>query len=136
MIKHDYIDDQTIKLLIDGFYSKLRQEPVLGAIFEKAIGTSDSDWQPHLEKMYDFWSSIMLSTGRYRGTPMQKHQELPRFQIELFDRWLYLFKETAQELHTDDIVAQYSEKSSRIAESLKLSIYFKPNGTSHANSSQ
>ena len=29
------------------------------------------DWKPHLARMYAFWSSVMLMTGRYHGQPMQ-----------------------------------------------------------------
>ena len=33
---------------------------------------------PHLTKMYAFWSSVMLPTGRYKGNPVVKHFALPR----------------------------------------------------------
>jgi hemoglobin len=76
--------------------------------------------------MYDFWSSIMLTSGRYHGNPLQKHRALPPFESALFDRWLALFAETARELHDGPTAELYIDKSRRIAESLKLGLYYKP----------
>jgi hemoglobin len=120
--KYNHITEDNIKLLVDQFYTKIRQNPQLSAIFERAIGENESDWSPHLGKMYDFWSSVMLKSGRYHGTPMQKHMALPPFDLSLFDKWLELFLQTANEIYTDDIAAQYYAKSSNIARSLKLGI--------------
>ena len=72
--------------------------------------------------MYAFWSSIMLTSGRYSGTPVKKHTDLPFFDLALFERWLELFEETAREIYTEDIVLQYQQKSQNIARSLKLNI--------------
>lgn len=119
------ITEETIKRLVDAFYEKVRSDAVLAPIFITIMGESDADWKEHLQVMYAFWSSVMLTSGRYRGNPLQKHKDLPAFDITLFDRWLALFEQTAQELHTPDTAAQYVAKSRRIAESLKLGIYYK-----------
>ena len=119
---YNYIDEETIKLLVDRFYDNVRQDKELSLIFDDAIGTDEESWKPHLERMYAFWSSIMLKTGRFHGTPMQKHQELPAFDLKLFQNWLVLFEDTVSSLHTDDIAQKYKEISTRIAQSLKLGI--------------
>ena len=120
------ITEETIRQLVDRFYGKVRKDAQLAPIFNNAIGTDEAEWQPHLQRMYDFWSSVMLSGGRYRGTPMKKHQDLPAFDATLFDRWLKLFEETARELHTPDIAERYIAKSRMIAESLKYGLYYRP----------
>jgi hemoglobin len=125
-MKEDVITEATIKRLVDDFYLKMRRDPQLGPVFSAAIGDSDAAWGPHLEKMYAFWSSVMLTSGRYHGNPLQKHKDLPAFDMRLFDRWLELFAQTAQELHAPEIAALYIAKSRRIAESLKLGLYYKP----------
>lgn len=125
-MKEDVITEATIKRLVDDFYLKVRRDAQLGPVFEAAIGKSDTEWGPHLEKMYAFWSSIMLTSGRYHGNPLKKHKDLPAFDIRLFDRWLELFAQTAHEVHTPDIASTYIGKSLRIAESLKLGLYYKP----------
>ncbi len=124
--KNDTVNEATIKLLVDSFYNKIRRDKDLAPIFEDSIGTTNEMWKPHLERMYLFWSSIMLSSGSYHGNPMQKHKSIPSFQPELFDRWLALFEETARELHTNNVAEIYVERSKRIAKSLKLALYYKP----------
>ena len=71
--KMNRITEDSIKTLVDNFYIKVRQDTELGSIFNEAIGYSDEEWQPHLEKLYAFWSSIMLASRRYHGNPMKKH---------------------------------------------------------------
>ncbi len=120
------VTEENIKKLVDTFYGKVRRDPSLSPIFAAVIGDSQEQWKPHLEKMYAFWSSIMLTTGRYHGNPLKKHKDLPAFDIKLFDRWLALFAETAKEIYSSEIAELYISKSQRIAESLKLGIYYKP----------
>ena len=122
----DVITEESIKELVNRFYQKVRENKDLGPIFDKVIGEDDRDWEPHLERMYAFWSSIMLTSGRYHGNPMKKHKDLPQFDKDLFDVWLSLFAETAREVHTKPIAERYIDRSKRIAESLKLSLYYKP----------
>src|SRR5215471_17047518 len=86
------ITEAMIEQLVRAFYDKVRADAVLGPIFEARI----RDWEPHLQQMFAFWSSVALMTGRYHGTPMVKHMRLP-VDAAHFDRWLGLFEETARE---------------------------------------
>lgn len=117
------ITEPDIRVLVDAFYVKVRADAVLGPIFARAI---PGDWQPHLEKMYAFWSSVMLTSGRYKGNPVSKHLALPGMTPELFTRWLALFDATCRELFDDDIAAAFRGKAERIAESLKLALFYRP----------
>jgi truncated hemoglobin YjbI len=56
------LTEASIVRLVDAFYAKVRRDPQLGPVFDRAIG-ADS-WPAHLDKMYGFWSSVMLTTGR------------------------------------------------------------------------
>lgn len=123
--KLNRVTEESIKQLVDNFYVKVRQDTELGPIFNGAIGNSDDEWQPHLEKLYAFWSSVMLGSGRYHGNPMKKHADLPPFDLSLFDHWLELFAETVYELHTKDIAIQYQIKSQGIARNLRFVIHSK-----------
>lgn len=118
------ITEESIKILIDNFYQKVRQNPELKPLFENKIGTSYEAWKPHLQTMYDFWSSIMLSSGKYKGNPLKKHKDLEPFDENNFAIWLKLFKETAQEIFEDDIAQKFVEKSEMIAKSLRYGLYF------------
>lgn len=87
------LDEAVLDRLVRRFYGRVRQDPVLGPVFADVI----DDWEPHLERMVAFWSSVALMTGRYHGRPMQKHAPLPIGE-EHFDRWLALFRDTAREV--------------------------------------
>lgn len=63
----DVITEDSIKDLVDRFYAKVHNDSQLGPVFNRAIGENDQDWEPHLERMYAFWSSVMLTSGRYHG---------------------------------------------------------------------
>ena len=93
----------------------------LGPVFNGAIG----DWPGHLERLAAFWSSVMLTSGRYKGNPMAAHlKHRSSIAPEMFDRWLGLWRETARE-HLDEPAAQaIIDKAERIAESLQLGLYF------------
>ncbi|MEQ9124801.1 MAG: group III truncated hemoglobin [Alphaproteobacteria bacterium] len=111
------IDEAMIATLVDAFYAEVRRDPVLGPIFEARI----DDWTPHLARMYAFWSSVTLMTGRYHGQPMAKHQPLP-IDARHFDRWLELFETAAARVCPPVAAAHFVERARRIAESLELGV--------------
>jgi hemoglobin len=111
------IDDRMIESLVRCFYAKVREDTVLAPIFDARI----QDWESHLERMCDFWSSVALMTGRYHGSPMTKHMPLP-VDAAHFDRWLALFEEAAEEICPPAAEAHFVERARRIAESLELGV--------------
>lgn len=111
------IDDAMIERLVRGFYSRARRDPVIGPIFEGRV----RDWEAHLARMCDFWSSVALMSGRYHGQPMLAHLSLPVDTLH-FDRWLELFAQAAQELCPPAAAAHFIERAHRIADSLELGI--------------
>ena len=108
--------------LVDRFYAKIRTDPQLGPIFERVVR---GKWDTHLEKMRDFWSSVMLTTGRYKGAPVPAHLRIKDIEPRLFDRWLQLFGETCDELFDGEVAEAFRAKAARIAESLKLALFFR-----------
>jgi hemoglobin len=106
-----------VEVLVRRFYEKVRTDWLLGPVFESRI----RNWEPHLKRMCEFWSSVTLMTGRYRGTPMAKHLPLPVDAVH-FDRWLVLFKETAREVCEPRAADHFIERTRRIAESLEIGI--------------
>ncbi|HXT09516.1 MAG TPA: group III truncated hemoglobin [Roseiarcus sp.] len=111
------IDEAMIERLVRGFYVRVRADAVLGPIFASKI----QDWEPHLEKMFAFWSSLALMSGRYHGQPMAKHLPLP-VDARHFDRWLALFEESARELCPPEAADHFLMLARRVAESLELGI--------------
>jgi hemoglobin len=116
------IDEAALERLVDAFYARVRLDAELGAIFNDAI----HDWPEHLEKLTAFWSSVMLTSGRYKGQPVPAHmRHRDRITPELFQRWLALWAQTTDELIVPDAAAALQAKAARIAESLQLAMYFR-----------
>jgi hemoglobin len=111
------IDDTMIECLVRGFYAKVREDALLAPVFTARI----RDWEPHLQRMCAFWSSVTLMSGRYHGSPMARHLPLP-VEAAHFDRWLALFEETARELCPHAAAMHFIERARRIAESIELGI--------------
>lgn len=109
------INESSIGVLVDRFYTRVRQDEVLGPFFAAAI---PGDWEPHLETMRSFWSSLMLASGRYKGNPMMAHLLLPRIGSEHFDRWLGLWKQTTSELFSPETASLFLGKAQSMAERL------------------
>jgi hemoglobin len=111
------LTEAMIERLVRSFYEKVRADEVLAPVFEARIG----DWEPHLQQMCAFWSSVALMSGRYHGSPMVKHLPLP-VDAGHFDRWLALFETTAREVCPPQAEAHFVERARRIAASLELGI--------------
>lgn len=108
-----------IHAVVHAFYGKLHHDPALGPIFERVIG---ADWDAHMAKMCDFWSSVLLMSGRFKGAPMQAHVAISDLRPTDFTHWLHLFAETAGETCPPEAAALFVAKSQMIAQSLQLGI--------------
>lgn len=120
---HPEIDEDIIKTLVHSFYARVRADAEIGPIFERVIG---DDWDTHLAKMCDFWSSVMLLSGRYKGQPMVAHMRLKMIRPEHFQRWLELFRQTAAEVCSAEIAPLFIARAENIARSLQLGMFFQP----------
>ena len=120
---HPSIDESKIDALVRHFYGRVREDDELGPIFAQAI---TGDWEPHLQKIMDFWSSVLLKTGRYSGQPMQKHVALEQVRPEHFGLWLTMFEESAQALFEPEVARVFTERAHLIARSLQLGMFGMP----------
>jgi hemoglobin len=115
------ITEEDIDRLVPAFYARVRNDALLGPIFNGAV----DDWPHHLEKLKAFWSSVMLTSGRYKGNPMAAHvKHEPHMQREAFARWLELWQQTSEELLGPEAAAAFQDRAGRIAESLQLGVQF------------
>jgi hemoglobin len=121
--RHGELTEETIKTLVDEFYARVRRDPVLGPIFTNAI--AGDAWPNHLGKMYAFWSSVMLRSGRYKGNPVAVHHDVAGIAPALFGNWLDLFETTVVDLFEPAIADRFTGAARRIAESLKLALFFR-----------
>jgi hemoglobin len=74
-----------VQLLVNTFYTGIQAHSTLGPIFAKRI--ENGNWQPHLEKMYRFWGTLLLYTQTYSGSPFDKHIGLG-IEADHFKEWL------------------------------------------------
>ncbi len=112
------IDEAMIEKQVHTFYGRVRLHPVLGPIFNAAI----ADWDEHLAKLCDFWSSVLLMTGRFKGSPMAAHARNPDIADDHFPVWLDLFAATAYEVCPPAAAQMFVEKSRMIGRSLALGL--------------
>ena len=115
------VTEERLKTLVDLFYAKVRRDPLIGPVFNRAI----DDWPGHLDKLQAFWSSVMLTSGRYKGRPLPAHiRHADAITPASFERWLSLWRETTEEVMPAPAAAALQDKAARIAESLSLGIEF------------
>jgi len=118
----DEINEADLQRLIPAFYNRVRADDMIGALFNKAI----DDWPHHLEMLVAFWSAVMRSAGRYKGSPMAAHlRHQAAIRPEMFERWLALWTETTDQLMPPAAAAALQAKARRIAESLSLALFYR-----------
>lgn len=115
--------DEAIRRLVDRFYARARRDALLGPVFARALGEDDAAWAAHLARLGDFWSSVMVRSGRYHGDPFSAHLHLPDIQPAMFERWLALFGETCAELFEPELADAFRERAERIARSLRMGLF-------------
>jgi hemoglobin len=118
------LSEAQIGALLDLFYTKVRADSELGPVFGREI--TEEEWPAHMATIRDFWSSVMLKSGRYRGNPLQVHKEIEGVSPELFKRWLALFEEACREMLPPDLAEAMHGRAVQIADSLKAGLFFRP----------
>lgn len=79
---------EQLRTLVETFYGRVQDDALLGPVFERHL---DGGWPAHLDRMVDFWSSVLLGTRTFQGDPVARHAALPEIGPEHFDRWIDLF---------------------------------------------
>lgn len=114
------VSEALIARLVETFYERVRRDPLIGPIFDETV----EDWGAHLGRLGDFWSSVTLMSGRYKGKPIPAHAKLPGMGAAHFARWLALFRDTARDVCPLQAAALFIDRAERIANSLQVGIAF------------
>jgi hemoglobin len=113
---------EDIKKLVDTFYEKVREDELIGRIFNERI---QNRWPQHLEKMYTFWQTLLLGERTYFGSPFPPHANLP-ISHNHFERWMQLFNQTLDELFTGEKAEEAKWRAAKMAEIFESKIeYYK-----------
>lgn len=116
--KHDIETLDDVKLLVDTFYVKVRQDDSLAPIFNAQI---QDRWPQHLEKMYTFWQTVLLGEHTYFSSPFPPHAKLPVDHAH-FTQWLQLFSETIGELFSGERAEEALWRANKMAQLFEMKI--------------
>jgi len=119
-MKHASITRPAVRDLVEQFYGKVRDDDLLGPVFYLALG---EDWGPHLDRLTEFWSTIVLGTRSFQGNVYGTHMALADIEPEHFQRWLGLFAETVGELFEPADAEQFMTMARRVASSLQIGFF-------------
>jgi hemoglobin len=114
------ITASSIVQLVDAFYARVRDDAVLGPVFEAKLA---GHWHEHMPRMHAFWTKVLLGTGDFQGNVFGTHMALSGIKTEHFVRWLTLFRLTALEVLGEDGAAEAILVAQRIASSLQLGFF-------------
>lgn len=110
------LSDDLIAALLRDFYARARSDALLGPVFARV-----PDWEAHIGRVTDFWSSVALMSGRYHGQPMRAHFGLGLTPAH-FARWLHLFGATVAAHCPDKGAALLIARAQTIARSMEMGI--------------
>ena len=109
------LNNECIALMVDRFYSRIREDAMLGPVFDGVIG---DHWPEHLTKLTDFWTTVLLASRRYKGNPLMAHIAIPQMDREHFSRWIALWRKTTLEVFGPEISADLVRRAESMGERL------------------
>lgn len=116
--KNDIRGIEDVKLLVDTFYGKVRNDNSLAPIFNERI---QDRWPEHLDKMYRFWQTVLLGEHTYFGSPFPPHAKLP-VEHAHFEQWINLFTQTIHELFKGEKAEEAVWRANKMAEMFEIKI--------------
>lgn len=108
-------DVETITQLVHGFYGDVRQDPLLGPVFDKAL---HGRWDGHLQRLVDFWSTVALGTRSFKGDVFGKHMALEGVTPAHFAAWVGLWQRHTNRLFVPDVAHDLQVAAHGIARNL------------------
>lgn len=117
----DINNREDIEKLMGRFYEYVLDDMVIGFIF---TDIADFDLEEHLPIITDFWETVLFGTGAYKRKTkvFDVHKELNE-KLPLkkghFNRWLYLFDKSVDEMYSGPYAEKAKEKASVIAEGMQ-----------------
>jgi hemoglobin len=101
--------------LVRAFYGRALTDPIIGFIF---VDVARLDLEAHVPKVASFWETILLGGHSYAGGAFRPHAEI-HAQVPLrrghFERWLWLWNETVDELFTGPRAELAKAHAARVA---------------------
>lgn len=106
---------ESITTLVHAFYADVRSDADLGPVFDNAIG---DHWDAHLDRMVEFWSTVIMRTHSFQGNVFGKHMALQGITPEHFTRWMALWTFHTDRLFSKDMAAEFQTTAAGIGRML------------------
>jgi hemoglobin len=104
-----------IEALVRAFYGRAFEDPILGFIFTEV---AQLDLEAHLPRIASFWETILLGVRSYSGGAFAPHAAL-NAKVKLFpghfERWLWLWRTTVDELFAGERAELAKAHAGRVA---------------------
>ena len=121
-MKKEIENRDDIALLVNSFYDKVKQDPVIGYIFNDIAKVN---WEKHLPVMYDFWENVLFAKGAYSGNPMIAHSRLHEkspLSAEHFNQWKSIWLTTVDELFEGEVAEIAKQRAVSIATVMHIKV--------------
>ena len=106
------ITDQSVRLLVERFYDRVRADPALAGVFAGEM----SDAHPGEAHLDEFWSSFVGGTASRGGYPVQLHlRHAGQLTPDLFRRWLSMWRTSMAEMASPTPAASIRPTATRVA---------------------
>jgi hemoglobin len=104
-----------ISKLLRHFYADLRQDPLIGPIFNAQI----KDWKHHLKIIASFWETLIGGPRSYARPMPIKHSPL-QLREEHFERWLFLWQANCRAQLPSEAAREMIDLAHHIAHKLRI----------------
>ena len=115
MTTHDITTREDCEALVRAFYTKALADPFIGFLF---TDVAHLDLDHHLPRITRFWETVLLGAQTYGGGAFRPHIEL-HMQVRLtkghFERWLYLWTQTVDEMFAGETAELAKHHATRVA---------------------
>ena len=113
--RHDIETRADCEQLVRAFYGRALVDPIIGFLF---TDVARLDLEAHVPRITNFWDTILLGARNYGGGAFRPHVEL-HFKAPLtrghFDRWLYLWSMSVDELFEGERAELAKAHANRVA---------------------
>lgn len=112
---HDITNREDCERLVRAFYGRALTDPVIGFIF---VDVAKLDLEAHVPRIASFWETILLGAQSYGGGAFRPHAVI-NAQVPLraghFERWLWLWHATVDELFSGERAELAKTHADRVA---------------------
>jgi hemoglobin len=102
--------------LVRAFYGRALTDPVIGWIF---VDVAHLDLEAHVPRIASFWETILLGAHSYNGGAFRPHAAIhaqARLRAGHFERWLWLWHTTVDELFAGERSELAKRHATRVAQ--------------------